>query len=211
MCLFNHSTLRSIYCYSRFLEEKSETWQGLGTRVPSQTNKFMFGSFRIQSGFASHWPCCLWLGRPGAGKRLPGGGGGAERGTLPAHTPSLLCLLIVLSLCQGKGHSHSGQSLAGTLPGALLVQRENRRAGSRVGPSNWFHCRRLRASGWCGQRQLTGFGWVRHERGEAASGSDGSVFTQTEALSHSTSLEGPPERLAHGCSPVAVISAEHMF
>lgn len=56
MCLFNHSTLQSIYCSSRFLEEKSETWQGLGTRVPNQTNKFMFGSFRIQSGFASHWP-----------------------------------------------------------------------------------------------------------------------------------------------------------
>lgn len=128
---------------------------------------------------------------------------------LPTPHFSSACPLSFPSV--GKGHSRSGQSLAGTLPGALLVQRENRRAGSRVGPSNWFHCRRLRASGWCGQRQLTGFGWVRHERGEAASGSDGSVFTQTEAWSHSTSLEGPPERLAHGCSPVAVISAEHMF
>lgn len=130
---------------------------------------------------------------------------------LPTPHVCVLSLPIVLSLCQEKGHRRSGQSLAGTLPGALLVQRENRRAGSRVGPSNWFHCRRLRASRWCGQRQLTGFGWVRHEMGEAAAGSDGSVFTQTEALSNSTSLEGPPEWLAHGCSPVAVVSAEHMF
>lgn len=61
MCLFNPSTLHSRYCYSWLLAEKSEAWGELRTCLA--TNKFTFGSFQMQSGFAFHYrPYCFWQG-----------------------------------------------------------------------------------------------------------------------------------------------------